>query len=618
MLTSSVELPTKSETSLSPVEYGSIGAGVHFDSPVSTEKKIAVKGEKQPSSSPLSEEGKLKLIEKLKEVAVDDTRLRKALIETALNNIKFPIPLNEKLDTLQSALTQNAGNRFVLPHLEEAIRALVETEIIIQFKDLLNKPIQRIESWSGRFLYFLAEHLNINIEKNPIVEATIKDGKIYWRILKDEKEIYDRQKAKKLEPGVFTEETSWRMDWKLFRIFKDSGKRSSSVAITEALFTKKFGDEEQVIAASIWKELKEAGILNSRFRLSHSWRVLSNTCMKLKTIEDLKCSTVKLTKENKIKWYNYVILALNSIVNDPGNAEVLEAMPDARIYRPELSLKTWASTGLIRHSSPKTEHSSCTRLWEVGTYDELDKHRLSDEEKKKYDGDILNYDHIPSTSALKNSSSSIAKKYNTEIEQHRSVLKSINSEIKSLEGSPKGLKTRQQEQVPIDPKIKELQDRAANKSNEIQALENDFDMETRSLAFAVAIPKKLHRQGDTFLESAQSQSSSTEHPFLRDVTTYLDKLESQPKDFKLESPDDYIKALGAFRYMYRTQCKQPVPLVGGRYSIGSISHSFFQDQTVRKKIDSLFQERIKRFIEKREGQIDVDSRGEVVKRALFT
>ena len=545
-------------------------------------------------------------VTKLKEVSPD--LLKQALIEGALNNQSFPRKINEKLNTLQHALLQNEDNKAVRSCIEQAITALVTTEIGDQFKAMLENPVEvEIETLNSAFLYFLDERLHIGIQQNPVVQATIQDGKIYWRILHDGQVVYYRQQGKEVDPAVFTEETSWYMDWKLFRIFKDSGKRSSSVAITKELFIAQFGDD-QTIAASIWDDLKSAGILNAKNKLSHGWRTASRVYVKLKTIDAFECRTQRLTEEKKSFFYKKISDTLYGITNNQQHAQTVEAIPEAKVYRPDLSPKEWMGTGKVLNHDPKTQNH-CTRLWDVGVYDELVKHRFSDDEKEKYGGEILNYDHIPSTAFLKKNSP-IINGYNTEIKKCKADLATAKLELESyLKSQPTivtsqaTVTTRQQEKLPVDPIVTALKKRITDNENKINKLEAAIEAETDTVAFTVAVPEKLHKQGETFLASAQAQALSTEHPFFKDITAYLFILGSRPQDFKLEFFDDYIKVLGAFRYLYHTQCKPPSPPISGEYSIGRISHSFFQDAATRKKIDALFQERTKFFMAKREGEM---------------
>ncbi len=335
------------------------------------------------------------------------------------------------------------------------------------------------------------------------------------------------------------------------------------------------------------------GVLNSKDKFSHRWRAASNITVNLNALDSRP-----LTRERRSFLYRLTSHTLYRITDNQEHAKIIEAMPDAKIYRPELSPKEWKGTGLVLNDSPRTQNH-CTRLWDVGVYDELDKHRSSKDEKEKYGGEILNYDHIPSTAVLKNKSSA-------EIEQCESDLAVAKSELKTRMQSPPviiGTTRKQKKIILVNPKIAKLEKKIAEIEVKLEKLKTGIKSETEDLAFAIAIPKKLHKQGETFLESAQAQSSSTEHPFLKDIIAYLDMLESRPEDFNLRSSDDYIKALGAFRYLYHTQCKPPESSLSEQYPIGRISHySFFQDPAVKKKIDSLFQERIRSLMTKREGE----------------
>ncbi len=90
-------------------------------------------------------------------------------------------------------------------------------------------------------------------------------------------------------------------------------------------------------------------------------------------------------------------------------------------------------------------------------------------------------------------------------------------------------------------------------------------------------------------------------------------LEKRSKDFFLGT-DDYIKALGAFRYLYRQQVKQPLPLAG-HYKTGLIPQTFFQKPKDKQAIDNFFAEKMKFFLNKREGAELTESHS--VRKTLF-
>jgi hypothetical protein len=585
------------------------------------EQKVEVFEVKQSLRSPLSSKVKLNCIEAMQKA--EQKILKDALVNAALEMKSFPPVINEKMDTLQHSLYQNRDNTLVKPYIESAIRELVNTEIYNQFYSLLQNP-KDVESWNSEFLISVINHLNqnspqkIEIDQNPVVRATIKDGKIYWQIVKKDEVIYDRYKEKHKEAKVdiqFTKENSWYMDWRSFRLFKDSGKRSSTVAITEQLFTAKLTESKVDInyASSILKDLKDIGVINSRDRLSHGWRALSNESVTLKTIESLQFRTIREAKSAKTRMYNQIASIIYSIVNEKTNGEGLKMITGAIIYRPERSPKNWAGTGHVVHRLPKVSEN-CTHLWDVSVYDELNKHRLSSFETREYGGMILNYDHIPSTHTLLSSQNWVKEAYMRYIYEYQQQYNIIAQQIAFLSGGQHTHLTRQYGNLP--PEILTMQANCNTIQVTIAKMQKFYNEEAKELAFSIAIPEKLHKQGITYLQSPKAQSLSKEHPFLRDVTVYLDMLEERPQDFNLNSSDDYLRAIGAFRYLYRIQCKQPDQPIAEQY-IGRISHTFFQDSEIRKKIDKLFQERIKRFMEKREGEVHPCLAQESTKRKLF-
>ena len=69
----------------------------------------------------------------------------------------------------------------------------------------------------------------------------------------------------------------------------------------------------------------------------------------------------------------------------------------------------------------------------------------------------------------------------------------------------------------------------------------------------------------------------------------MEEKKLEKNSFSLDK-DDPIKALGAFRYMYRCQVK-------GNH--GKVPELFFHNSTNKPQIDALLQERLERFVQQR-------------------
>ncbi len=537
---------------------------------------------------PLSQESKALYVQAL--AKTNPTTLNEVVTRAALHpqSFDFPNPLKQKLGTLQLALKQNANLPSLQPLLTAAITEYMKVEGCPLFRELITKPIKEDE-WSSDLLHHLAGELKIVMNTPPVVQATIKHGKIYWRILQGNNVIYDRHQGRN-EGIVFTEENSWLTDWRLFREFKDSGKRFSPVRITKAAFLATFPDPAwHGFAGAVWDELKQIGILNAKNRISHGWRALFNHDVKLNVIERQKFTSVKQGKQRRTELYNLVIANLESAANNPNLAETLPAIPGARLFRQERTHKSWAGTGKVSYATPEGE-SHCTKLWDVSVYEELTQHRSSADEKKNH-GEILNYDHIPSSSALKSNPSSPVK---------------IATDAKIRE-----LETRLAEVIAARPKNTghDLRDTPAEVLEsfkmekallaQINAIRKNFHDEAEKWAYTIAIPKKLHQVGDTFMEAATTQQAFKGNVVLRDVSTHLKNIEENPEKYALKHPNDYLKAMGALRYLYHAECKPPTAIVGKTILLGRLGQSFFQPEKVKSDLDKMFIEKMQAHMKKR-------------------
>lgn len=106
----------------------------------------------------------------------------------------------------------------------------------------------------------------------------------------------------------------------------------------------------------------------------------------------------------------------------------------------------------------------------------------------------------------------------------------------------------------------------------------------------IELPKPLHRKGLTYLNKKE-----VEKPFLNEVEDYLKILREDWKNCS-NINTEYLKALGAFRYMYRCE-------ISGKHS--ATAHRFFRNNVkYNDEIDKLFVENLKNYLVKKEGNIN--------------
>lgn len=556
-------------------------------------------------STLLSEKQKYSICLQLQKISADF--LKPALINAAFSMCQFPFPLNSKIEPLQKAYKEHQKNEHVKPLLELAIKTYFDTEGLEHFQKLCKEKFIE-KNWQSEFLMSLSKSLNIRLHAESMVEIAIHQGKVYWRIVKDDVVLYERSKQKG-QIFDFEKSKKIRMTWKNFREFKDSGKRCGTVAITQQRFTSHFASKSQHQAASVWQELKEKGILNKNDRLSDGWRMISN-----KEIELASLSSPWGLQHWDIAGVLYTIannMTFKEIIN---NVDI----PNAIIYRSERSLKKWggsskkASPCLIKNEDRQSK-LLCTKLWDVSIKKDLTAHRdTSDEEALNISK--LNYDHIPSSAALKKENEFFQQSCNTKIIACENDLKSIGKTIQSystqLTQASSQIVTRQKIHNPSNPEIQALKEKQAIAQKDMDsclAMKKQLIVEGSPNWWTVAVPEKLHSQGETYLKSTKEQqkSLSAKDPFFSNISAYLNILETRWKEF-LPSEDEYIKALGAFRYLYRCQVKEPNK-INGNWEVGITPFYFFQNQQKCHDLDNLFHERLQRFLLKREGASELES-----------
>jgi hypothetical protein len=532
----------------------------------------------------LSPNSKLKPIKEIQKKNFKE--IAEHLADAALQGYSFPDSISEKLDNLQAVYKEHQENAVVKESLKKAITDYVNTELLKPFEALLENEI-KLEHWHSSFVRFLCGKLNIKISEEPLVQAAIRDGKIYWRVMNGATCLYERHKTP-WDKLNFSNNETWFMPWPMFRELKDGGKRAGSVEITKKRFLAYFKDDKKdKQVEEIWDELKKLGILNERNRLSHSWRTLTNVSIEL---------------DKKGTYTNGQInSALNAIANDDKNKEVIKEIPNAYIFRPERSLKTWKG-GKITNETPKTENYVVKR-WDVGIYSDLTLHSNKD--------DGLDLDHIPSGDAMKNvfektkkfaelktlkkSLKELKEKLTKAQESTRTTRSQDQCENTDEESEPEKSDSEKSEQDSESEKVEEIEEQIQKIEIEKEALE-----EKKEHWWTIALPNKMHKQGETFQErsSTQAKANGEQPAFFREVNAYFLMLLARPEDF-IKDPQDYkkvyLQAVGAFRYLYRSQVKA-VKNIEGTHKIGSSPQVFFQDAGVRKKIDAMFCQKMREFM----------------------
>ncbi len=640
--------------------------------------------EEPPSPLSANSKGKIfKQLQKLQKRSPD--KFNEALVNAALSMCKFPRVFEKQLGSLQSAYENCQTIVLVKESLEKAIKDYLNIEGIQQFQELLKEAFDE-KDWNSKFLLFLVKALELKFEEGQVVEATIQKGKIYWRILQNGKVLYNRYEdfnfantnpwrmsgeqfrqfkgsgkrsgtvaitgkrfiayfEQKYKPqaaaiwkelkqkGILNDKDRLSDGWRaisndsielssvepepgeviilrkdvlkcLRKLGADKGK-----IISRNEFIEWWNDIYQYRAGLIWDELKRTKVFNDENKLE----------------KDLKDIKIKEFLTGLCLNYKNIAKAIREIVCNKDYEKNPKDInrPKWVIYRPERTLKTWSKTGYIKNGYPK-DNNYCTKLWDVGTYDDLRLHRNT--------GTNLEYDHIPSDCILKEKSKLVLldnensiKRLKDEIEEIDKKLQDEREKLLDEKGIP--YLTRGKQEEIENEKIQTLEEQVNKKNGNIEELKIESAQITAekdpnkhgNLWWTIAIPKKLHGQGVTFRQNSSEQLASDEHPFLKDVREYLEILDKRPEDFLL-TIDDYIKALGAFRYLYRCQVRESVP-VNKKYRTGIAPQSFFKNaKETTDEIDKLFSEKMKDFIEKREGikqRREKDKHSDVKKKLIY-
>lgn len=476
----------------------------------------------------------------------------------------------------------------------------MKTEGVVVIKALLQQNNIVPQFWQSALVRYLAQTLKISIEKNYLVQASVLHGKILWRIIDDQGNVfYDRSYVKKNQPYQISAEKSWLMPWAMFQSFKATGKRYSNNLITREIFMFNFIPNFQFNAGRVWDELRRQNIISAKCKLTDNWRIFSREHL---VISPDICGSIS---------YEEIVIVLNRF----GQVNLIEMLPvesHFKVIRTDRSPKQTFSTGLIENQTP-TDPGLCTKLWDVTLKCDATAHRNTSEEEKLY-GDKLNYDHIMASQNLK------PKAYE-EIERRLATLNVLHSELQQLQAQLQIAQNQQQAKTPVsantrgaltqlqfnNPEIANLTLQIQNKTESIlltnsliKGLKAEVDNKEGGFWWTVAIPIELHKQGKTYLKIAPVVQG--EPLLIRDFKCYLEILEKRPEEFKL-THTDILFALGAFRLLYRKQSVVHEPIPNSKKHVGYAPVLFFNgDNNVTfNLVDTFFNQRIKRYLDQREG-----------------
>lgn len=325
----------------------------------------------------LSVQAKKSICKKLKE-KIDHKSLPSLLETAAYCNLILPPLFRQNISSLFEARKIHENHPQVLLHLDMAIKSFFENHAVELLMQSLEEDFDA-NHWSSAFLEYLSRHLKLKKIEESYVSGKIDEGKIYWKYIRKGELMYcNYDKYDSLQKPEF------KMSYEKFIQFKNSGKRHGNVRITKQRFVDCFIKPKRTTAAGvIWEELKDKKIIDENGRLSPVFHLLSNEVIPLKKMASIK--------------YHEVMSAIQSCLNNEEYCR--EYIP----HRPHRNTKKWcmpARGTLGGRIQNVICDESCTQLWDVSIYKQLDAHRDTTYEENLSHGK-LNYDHIPSTKAIK-------------------------------------------------------------------------------------------------------------------------------------------------------------------------------------------------------------------------
>ncbi len=541
------------------------------------------------------------------------------LSNLAKAGIKFPAPLNEALDDLQSALRKHNANKNVGLFIESAL-----DEIIIQsngsfLEEFKKIDLQKIENVSSDFLFFLGEELECDLDSHHVgdrlVESTIKNGKIFWRVIDGHHQpLHLRHLPSRGD--IFQENKTWVMDWTLFNLLKNSGKRTGTVEITESRFVTSFVNQynRKKISVRVAEAKIDAQLFNSASSPGESYErrarsVIANveTAMALPNKSYFKTCwqtfspiyIEKLKKDFKTP-SNRTVAHIKTILAQLDNDIEQKKIADAQSIWNELRDK-----GILNHRN-RFSHSwrvlpqqyiTLTTLPKYITYQNIVAilYGIADNEDYK--------ENIPNSDFFIFRKERSVKSWSTEGLVKN---KNVDHPIKQLDVSVYGhikLYTNKQsldhDHIPSEERLKHEAKKLSSEWTFSQQEENNGD-----LFWTMALPHALHTRGNTYFRTYAQQMASDDgsHPFLQDLKVYFVRLDDDYKSGQI-TVTEYIEYIGAFRHLYRCQVKFPQP-IDGKTTLPMTPHLLFRDLNSLRQMDEMLNKKIQSLLNKNRGYQD--------------
>ncbi len=495
-------------------------------------------------TKPLSDQSKEYIFNELKKLSDSQpTIFRQKLIQAACDNSRFPPIFKDKLSPLQQAYQAHQDDPDQKPLLEQLLQNYFDKQGISLFiNDILKKPFVA-DDWSDDLTKTLAGS-DITIPDDTLVEATIKDGKVYWCVHYGTYKItYRRENCspdyshKNIIEEARNQNRTFSLTWKKFRTFKDAGKRTGTVEVTEDRFANEFQGKPRAWSNNIHDQLIDIGILNcDTHKLSRGWYPLSQITIKLQNVTEYD--------------YQKIATALKNITNNPAYQE--EFSPGLTMYRPACASKNWAGTGLIQNDIKGNFDITRSKPWDVAVYSELHTYSTKD--------NGFEADHIPSKAQIK-------RAHANETLQAQNNLTTLLAY--STESAMQGYDVK------------------AN-SKHWQKRLNFFKSKGEGPKgfWCIYVTKSQHDFNPTTRLSEKEQAKLTPYDSIK---KYLDIFEEDLKQSKI-TLTQFIYITGAFRYLVSRMCKDidNIENEESKNFIYNEPNYFFSTPAARKQLDDLF------------------------------
>ncbi|MCB1828350.1 MAG: hypothetical protein KDH94_07970, partial [Coxiellaceae bacterium] len=333
---------------------------------------------------PLTPNSKARIVTQLREFG-NKVAMVDYLIQAVEQGLIFPEPMNSKLSGLQQAWITFKDDVTVREHIHNAIRSYCVDDGVTAFRALLEKSSESVE-WKSGVIRFLARQLQLDTPEQYLIEAQVHHGKTYWRVINQQHQVlYDRA-THRGSSFQFDPEQSWQLSVADFLIFKNSGKRTNNMTVSEACFIEDYGDQFKEEGKELYQKLQRMGVINSKQRVSMGFRLLSG---------DELIPNAGGVKKHQVQ--DSVIASLYALLDNEELAENI--MVNGQVvfskFRQELSRKSAAKTGRVTNDERDNSYYS-TRLWDVGIYKDLRAYYTAADVEQ-----ALECEHVPSRAAIK-------------------------------------------------------------------------------------------------------------------------------------------------------------------------------------------------------------------------